>query len=215
MKNNILTVAAALVVIIAMVGVTAAGENGQGIGGGCLSRNSLDSHTKTYDYLFADKTVSGTVVTYTLNTVANGALVIGYCVYPTPGFDGDIEELTPLYPGWEKWPNNDGKDYFGFERGNGGNEIPIDGAINIQVGSTGYGEQDKLPTGEVVLFHIKDPEECASAEGSEDSGDGDDDTCWRRPGIPQPPPVPEIATIGLVSTGIIGLFLVARKYRKN
>lgn len=215
MKNNISAVAEILVVIIVMTGIVAAGENGQGIGGGCPNRNSLDSHIQTYDYLFAGNTVSDTVVTYTLNTVANGALVIGYCVYPTPGFGGSTDELTPLYSGWEKWPNHESKDYFGFERGNGGNEIPIDGTINIQVGKTDYGEQDNLPTSEVVLFHIKDPEECISEERSEDPDNGGDDTCWRRPGIPQPPPVPEVATIVLLSAGIIGLFLIARKHRKN
>lgn len=203
MKNEILTVATILIALSAMTGIVSAEENGQGVGGGCPNRNSLGSHTQTYDYLYADKTTDGTVVTYILNTIFNvDTTVIGYCVYPNPGFEGSVEDLTPLQIGWAIWPTNANKDYFGFERGQGGNEIPIDGTTDIQVGKTGY-EEGGLPTGEVVLFHIYDQQECGP----------EDDTCWRRPGTP-PPPVSEMSTVALVSAGLIGLFLIARKYRK-
>lgn len=205
MKNKILTVATILIVLVAMTGIVSA--NGQG--GGCPDRSSLGSHTQTYDNLFADKTTNGNIVTYLLNTVAkDGASVIGYCVYPTPVFTGSDDDLTPLYTGdigpWDIY-HPDSKDYFGFERGSGGNNnnIPIDGTTGIEVGETDYTESG-LPTSEVILFHINDPEECGP----------EDETCWRRPGTPPPPPVPELSTIALVSAGLIGLFLIARKYRK-
>lgn len=189
----------AIIVLIAMAGLASA----EGIGGGCPSRQSLGLHTQTYDNLYADESVSGNVVTYLLNTVEkDGTSVIGYCVYPTPGFTGSDDDLAPLYTEWAVSHHND-KDYFGFERGQGSNTIPIDGATDIEIGEADYLTADKAPTSEVVLFHINDPEEC-----------GPEDTCWRRSGTPIFP-VPELATVVLVSAGIVGLFFVARKYKKN
>lgn len=203
-KNKILTATAIFIVLAVTTGIVSAGENGQGVGGGCPNRNSLDSHTQMYDYLYPGKTTEGTVVTYILNTISNsGTSVIGYCVYPTLGFEGSTEDLTPLQTGWSIWPTKTNKDYFGFERGQGGNELPIDGAKDVQVGRVDY-EESGLPTREVILLHIYDPQECGP----------EDDTCWRRPGTPPPPPVPEMSTIALVSAGLIGLLLIARKYKK-
>lgn len=189
----------AIVVLIAMAGFASA----EGIGGGCPSRQSLGSHTQTYDNLFADKLANGNVVTYLLNTVAqDGASVIGYCIYPTPGFAGNNGDLASLYSGWAV-SYHDSKDYFGFQRGQGSNNIPIDGTTDIEIGKADYLAAEKVPTSEVILFHINDPEEC-----------GTEDTCWRRPGT-STPPVPELGTVVLMSAGILGLFLVARKYRKK
>lgn len=189
----------AIVVLIAMAGLASA----EGIGGGCPSRQSLGSHTQTYDNLYTDKLVGGNVVTYLLNTVAkDDASVIGYCIYSTPGFTGSGEDLTPLYAGWAV-SYHDNKDYFGFERGHGDNNIPIDGATDIEIGKADYLTADKVSSSDVILFHINDPEEC-----------GNEDTCWRRPGT-STPPVPELGTVVLMSAGILGLLLVARKYRKN
>lgn len=205
MKNDILAVASIFIILVATTGIVA-GENEQdgGMGGGCLNRNALDSHTQTYDYLYMGKVVDGTVATYVLNTILNPQTsVIGYCVYPTPGFEGDVEDLTPLQAGWAIWPNNANKDYFGFERGQGGNEISIDGTTDINVGNVNY-DDSRLPTSEVVLFHIYDQQECGP----------EDDTCWRRPGTAPPPPVPEASTVVLVSAGLLGLFIIARMYRK-
>ena len=187
----------AIVILVAMAGLVSA----EGIGGGCPSRQSLGSHTQTYDNLYTDELTSGNVVTYLLNTVAkDDASVIGYCVYPAPGFAGSNDDLTPLYIEWAI-SHQHGKDYFGFQRGQGSNNIPIDGATDIEIGEADYLAEDKVPTSDVILFHIDDPEEC-----------GTEDTCWRRPGS-SPPPVPELGTVVLMSAGILGLFLIARKSR--
>lgn len=214
MKTKILTMTAILVVILALTGIASA----NGVGSGCPDRNSLGSHTQTYDFLSANEAVNGNVLTYSLDTVNKaGASVIAYCVYPTPVFTGSDSDLTPLYVGnvglWTIF-HPDSKDFFGFTRGSGGdnNNIPIDGTTGIDVGKTDYLSADKKPTSEVVLFHIKDSEECARDDDSEE----DSDTCWRRPGTPQPP-IPELSTIVLTTAGIgiLGLFLVLRKRNKN
>lgn len=204
MKNvkNEIIVATILIILAAMTGIASA--NGQG--GACPDRNSLSSHTELYDYLFADKIVDGNIVTYLLNTVdKDGASVIGYCVYP-PTVSVNNDDLTALYVGnigpWTIFHPD--KDYFGFERGQGGNNnnIPIDGTTDVKVGKVDY-EESGLPKNEVILFHINDREEC-----------GQDETCWRRSGTPPPLPVSEASTIVLMSAGLIGLFLAARKFRK-
>lgn len=196
MKKPILMAVTIFIVAVTMMGTASA----QGIGGGCPNVNNFDSYT----YLIASKNTNGNVVTYILNTLSGApadAKVIGYCVYPTPVFTGSDSDLTPLALSAIWHPDN--KSYFGFERGTGGNEIPIDGTMDIAVGETDYLSADKIPTSEVILFHIYDPKEC-----------GSDDTCWRQSGSP-PPPVPELSQIILVSAGLLGIALISRKYRRN
>ena len=201
MRNRILITSIVMVCILSLTGL--AGPNGNG--GGCPDRNSLGQHTQPYNYLTAGNTIENNEVTYLLNTYTKtGASIIGYCVYPTPGFTGSNDDLEPLYAGWEaSFNDNNKKDYFGFIRDGGQNNIPIDGETGIEIGEADYIEDDKVPTSEVVLFHINDPEECDP-----------DETCWRRPGR-SPPPVPELSTIALVSAGISGLFLVSRRYSRK
>ncbi len=207
MREHILITSIVIVCMLSLTGLADPDGNGggdsNGVGGGCPSRNSLNSHTQTYNYLSVGNAIENNEATYLLNTFNKpGASVIGYCVYPTPGFSGSDDDLIPLYTGWAVWHNNN-KDYFGFQRGVGSNNIPIDGTTGIEIGKADYLAADKLPTSEVVLFHINDPDEC-----------GPDETCWRRPGA-SPPPVPELTTIALVSTGIFGLFLVSRMYSRK
>lgn len=199
MRNKIVMAATIFTIMLSVTGIAAA----NGIGGGCPGRNSLGSHTQTYDDLYAYSTVDGTVVTYLLNTVNNDASVIGYCVYPTPEFTGATGDLGALYSGWQV-SRPDSANYFGFQRGTGSNNVPIDGTTNIQIGRADYKHTEKLPTSDVILLHINDPNECQT-EG---------DTCWRRSGTSQPP-VPELGTIVLTSTGMLGLILVSRKYRQK
>ncbi len=206
MKSKILITSVIIVTILTLAGLASA----NGVGSGCPGRSSLGSHFQTYDYLSAGTTDDGNKVTYLLNTVnKTGASVIGYCVYPTPGFTGGDSDIIPLFTGniglWAIFhPNN--KDYFGFERGSGGNNnnMPVNGNTGIQVGEVDYLSSDKKPTSEVILFHINDPDECGP----------NDETCWRRPGRPVPP-VPELTPIVLVSAGIFGLFLVSRMNTKK
>lgn len=64
----------------------------------------------------------------------------------------------------------------------------------------------KLPP-ESIMYGVSP---CAITSGSEENrGDGEDD------GDVEPPiaPIPEMSTIALVSTGILALFIIARKYR--
>lgn len=200
MKKSILIIIAAFVVVISLAGSTSAG---------CPDRSSLSSHTQTYDNLVPNTVTDGNVVTYILNTVAkDGASVIEYCVYPEPVFIGDNSNLTPLYVGsnglW-KIDRQPSKTFFGFERTHGDhNNIPVNGTIGIQIGKADYLSTDRLPTSEIILFHINDPEECGPT----------DDTCYRRPGTP-PTPIPEISTIVLTSAGVLGLMLVSRKHRQK
>ncbi len=207
MRIRILITSIAMVCMLSLTGLADANGNGggqsNGVGGGCPGRSSLDSHTQTYYYLSVGEVIENHEVTYLLNTFTKtGASVIGYCVYPTPGFAGSNDDLEPLYTGWAVWHNNN-KDYFGFERGQGSNTIPIDGETGIEIGEADYLEASKVPASEIVLFHINDPEEC-----------NPDETCWRRPGG-STPPVPELTTIALVSAGIFGLFLVSRRYSRK
>ncbi len=197
MKKPIVMAVTIFIIAIAMMGTASA----QGVGGGCPNVNNFPS----YNYLIASKNTNGNVVTYILNTLSGApgdAKVIGYCVYPSPDFSGSSSDLTPLELSAIWHPNNKG--YFGFERGTGGNEIPIDGTMDIEVGETDYLSADKIPTNEGILFHIYDPKECGPR----------DNTCWRRSGSP-PPPVPELSQIILVSAGLLGIALISRKYRRN
>lgn len=164
-----------------------------------------------YDYLLSHDSISGTEVTYLLDTVGKtGASVIEYCVYPTPGFKGLDSDLTAIYSGsvgpWAV-DRPGSKTYFGFDRGSGGdpNNLPIDGTKNIQIGRADYKVPGKMPTSEIILFHINDPTECQSTEGA--------NSCWRLPGKPQPP-VPEVSTMIMVSIGLIGTVLVVRKTKR-
>ena len=78
--------------------------------------------------------------------VANkpGALILEYCVYPNPGFTGNTNDLTPLYPGWTI--DRPGiKTYFGFDS-RSASKIPIDGGVNINVGKAKY--VNDIPSGE-------------------------------------------------------------------
>jgi len=130
---------------------------------GCPDRNALDSHLQMYDYLSPGIIDDGTKITYVLNTINKpGASVIEYCVYPTPGFTGSDDDLDPLYVGW-KVSYNKNKDYFGFVRSQGDDNIPIDGTTGIEIGEADYLSSDNVPTSEVILFHINDPDECGSA----------------------------------------------------
>jgi hypothetical protein len=161
-----------------------------------------------YDNLLPHDSVSGTKVTYLLDTVNKaGASVIEYCVYPTSGLKGQKSDLTAFYSGSiGSWivHHSDSKTYFGFDRGSGGdpNNLPIDGTKNIQVGSADYKDPSKMPTSEIILFHINDPAECQS-----------ENTCWRLPGKP-PQPTPEASTIAMVSIGLIGTMLITRKTKR-
>ncbi len=202
MKSKILTKSVIIVAILTLTGLAS--------GSGCNDRSSLGSHLQTYDYLSTGTTDDGNKVTYFLNTVNKpGASVIGYCVYPTPGFTGDDSNIIPLFTGniglWAIF-HPKSKDYFGFERRSGGNKnnIPVNGNTGIQVGKVDYLSSDKKPSSEVILFHINDIDECGPI----------DETCWRRPGTPVPP-VPELTSIVLVSAGLFGLFMVSRMYAKK
>ncbi len=164
-----------------------------------------------YDNLLSHDSISGTNVTYLLDTVnKTGASVIEYCVYPAPGFKGQTSDLVALYSGsigpWTA-DHPGSKTYFGFDRGSSGdpNNLPIDGTKNIQVGSADYKISSNVPTSEIILFHINDSAECRPTDKS--------DTCWRLPGKPQPP-VPEISTIVMVSIGLIGTVMIARKTKR-
>lgn len=164
-----------------------------------------------YDYLFPHDSVSGTKVTYLLDTVKNpGASVIEYCVYPAPGFKGQTSDLTALYSGsigpW-KVDRPGSQTYFGFDRGIGGdpNNLPIDGTKNIQMGHADYKVSSEMPVSEIILFHINDPDECQRTDK--------ENTCWRLPGKPLPP-VPEVSTIVMVSIGLIGTVLISRKTKR-
>lgn len=201
MNKNTFGIVTILIVAIFMVGTVSAA-------GGCRGNTK---NVEPYNYLSADNTIDGNNVTYILNTfngAPSGAKVIGYCVYPEPEFTGESSDLTPSLELSAIWhPNN--KEYFGFERGSGGNEIPIDGTQGIEVGIADYRSSNKLPTSEEILFHIIDGNEC----GVNDN-DGSAESCWRKAGTPAPP-VPELSPIILVSAGLLGIALIFSKYRSN
>lgn len=97
----------------------------------------------------------------------------------------------------------------GASNGASGNpyNIPFDGVTH----AVGTAQWNAVPSNIKTLVHIYSPEICA--QSADNDNDGNLDTCFRRP--PNPPGiVPELATLILTATGIIGLVAV-RKFRKN
>lgn len=201
MKNKILVVTAILSVMVTMTGIVAAED---------VFDCRENTNVPQYDFLSPHTSDNGNVRTYLLDTFTkSGASVIEYCVYPTPGFTGSTTDLTALYTGGVgPWTVDrpGSKIYFGFDRTPGGdpNNLPINGGTDIPIGKADY--KGSLPTSELILFHINDPKECQPTDQS--------DTCWRKPGTP-PPPVPEMSTMILTFTGMVGLLLFSREYRKS
>lgn len=181
-----------------------------------------DSHKIVYNGVAFHKSVIGNIETYFLDTVnINNAGVIELCIYPkAPGFPNN-GILTPLYDDqssllW-KIANPTKNDYLGFVRKNGQNNIPINGRINIRVGTADY---KTSPSGLLeeggVLLHIDDPNECKVDKEN-------DGTCFRRPGITQKPTptptsaIPEFPTVAFPVAALLGLvsFFAYRKKEKE
>jgi len=158
--------------------------------------------------------VSGSITTLYLDTeFRSGASLIQVCVYPIPGFDPEIgtRDIAPLLT--DKWvPKHRGhKEYYGFGRILGTDNIPFDGTKDIEIGTADYGRDTYSHQ---ILMHIYDPEEC---KNDKDAGEGafQGKTCWRRPGTSTQ--IPEFPTIALPIAAVIGLvfFFQHRKIRKE
>jgi hypothetical protein len=91
------------------------------------------------------------------------------------GFDGTFFEDPPKY------------EAFGFQRG-GGNEsnIPLDGTTRVMGWATWSGG---APTGQVIVLHINDEEECTRLYGNSETGKPTE-TCFVQPGNPEEPEEP-------------------------
>ncbi|MCX9084246.1 MAG: hypothetical protein OIN87_05525 [Candidatus Methanoperedens sp.] len=205
MYKQTLGIGIILIILLSMGTVYAKEIENNGKGGGCRGNINVP----TYEYLSSSTSTNRNVVTYILNTFSGApgdARVIGYCVYPEPVFTGETKDLIPLELTAIWHPNK--KDYFGFERGNGGKEILIDGTKGIEVGRADYKSFDKIPISEDILFHIIDGKECGL------NADGSADSCWRK-AITPIPPVPELSPIIMMSAGLMGIALILKKYRSN
>lgn len=122
------------------------------------------------------------------------------CIYDSStGFT----TLTALFPNWQVRSTNAG--HIEFEgRGNPQN-IPFDENIH-EVGTVQW---NAVPQNTKTLVHIISADVCGGYQAN-----GEPKTCFARP--PSPPGiVPELATIVLTSTGILGLVAISRRYKKN
>lgn len=131
----------------------------------------------------------------------NQPKVFELCVY-TDGTLVQESQLAALYSGYGVFfPGNSPDDYFGFRKkptSQGGTYIPVDGNL-YYAGEANYGS---TKPGETIVLHIIDDVECSPQE-----------SCYRGPKEPYDP-IPELSTIVLTSTGLLGILLISRRYRK-
>lgn len=83
--------------------------------------------------------------------------------------------------------------------------IPFDSGIH----DVGTVQWDATPENTQTLVHVISADICGT------DGSGEPNTCFVRPGTPGTPPVPELGTIVLTSTGMLGLMLISRRYRQK
>lgn len=185
--------------------------------GGCPGRDSFNSHDMEYEFARINPVpLYGTQTTYYLDTFyRSGAGVIGFCVYPEPGYDPKKGLLKLEYntTSWEIKYNlkSEKKDYFGFGRKGGNQEnIRVDGTKNILLARSTFGQDSNSGK---ILMHILDKDECSKTNNNEDN-DNNPETCFRRPGE-QEQSIPEFSTFALPLAAVIGLVFIFQHRRKK
>lgn len=173
-------VAAALFTLAsALAGPAFAAPPEGGDQGACPSSNSLKNYLAASN-VGASFTNNGTNTTYQFLSLTNENPVGGvpglikYCVYPTPvSMPTAVNVLQAKGANGTAWISSVGRSNFNFGRpGGNSSNIPLDGKTTVM----GTATWSSLPTTQVILLHINDPDVCHRLYGS-----GSPDTCFVKP----------------------------------
>ncbi len=163
----------------------------------CPSLNAVKSPN---GYGTVTNAISGIEVTYSM--IVTGSLAVkGLCIYEIDlaGLDTSLVQVGTSPLGWSFF-HPDSHNY--FEWSGSGTQALLSGQSST-IGTVNFGNNPLPTSSETYAIHVLDPngEVC-----------GSDDTCWVYPG----PGViiPELNPMILTVTGLFGLVLLSRKYKK-
>ncbi len=207
MKTNIITKLTVFLILLGMVGMTTISASAKGEGSACPSypwTGKLPS-----DKVVVLEQTDGNVTTYSLKSsvVAGTTTTIpgfkALCIMPDGKFKGDEGDISAIAPNWEEQIKDD---FIAFSA-KGGNDknLPFDNTAH-EVGEVDYTGHGGLPGNQEFLVHVISKEICGGT-------DNNPETCFVKPSRPTNP-VPELNSVILISAGLLGLGLVARKYKK-
>lgn len=134
-----------------------------------------------------------------------GESVKEVCIADKDGYTRMWSSGTATWPNWNWESKQEGSNYFVQWRDHGQDNIPMDGNI-YSFGTVTLIDQD-WDTKLTSLVHLVNEAYCQQLGLSPDS-------CYVRP-KPPTQPIPEMSTLVLMSTGLIGLVLASRKYRNR
>jgi hypothetical protein len=207
MKTNIVKTAAICIILLGIIGMTTINVYAQGDGSACPSfpwtgKSSSDK------VVVLEQTV-GTAITYSLKSSvvpATTTTIPGFkalCIMPDGKFKGDEGDISAIAPDWEDQIKDD---FIAFSaKGGNGKNLPFDN-IAHEAGEVDYAGHGGLPEKQEFLVHVISKEICGGT-------DDNPETCFVKPSKPNNP-VPELNPVILVSVGLLGLGLVARKYKR-
>lgn len=122
----------------------------------------------------ASFTNSDTTTTYSFFSLTNENPVDGvpglikYCVYSTPASEPTEVSVQAVGANGQPWISDVSNGVFSFERQDGNpNNIPLNGESTVM----GTATWDSVPSEQVILLHINDPEVCTDLYGKQDDHD--------------------------------------------
>lgn len=197
MKLNIVKIAAVCLILLGTIGIATANP--------CPNPNTWDGKPVSDQIIVLDEDLGGNNWKYYVKSAEN--------MNPVGGIPGFREvcianETAPISAValWDSWvysiTNENVTEFHGSPPGNF-NNIPFNGSA-IPVGTIQFGGTPNVKT----LVHVISASICGGYEAN-----GEEKTCFRRPSEPTIP-VPELNSMILISAGLLGLGLLAWKYKR-
>ncbi len=219
MKTNIINKLAVCLILLGMVGMTTISAGAQGNGDGSACPSFPWTGKMTSDKVVVLEQTDGNVTTYSLKSsvaAATTTKIPGFkalCIMPDGKFKGDEADISAIAPNW----NDQIKDDFIAFSGKGGiaNNLPFDNAAH-EVGKVDYTGHGGLPTNQEFLVHVISKEICGGTDKNpetEEAISAGEFSCFVKPAKPNNP-VPELNPVILISVGLVGLVIVAKKYKR-
>lgn len=201
-----------IAILIAMTGVAVGNPDP------CPAPNAWNSMATSSDVLVLQEDLGGNLTRYYAKSTTDQSPVSGIpgfrevCVLSDATADPVKAEWNILGEEWGAGVTNKGVVEFnghqtGATSGAAGNpyNIPFDGSAH----AAGTVQWDAVPTNVITMVHIISADICP--QSADNDNDGDPNTCFRRPPVP-PGMVPELSTLLLTATGMIGL-IALRKFK--
>lgn len=170
----------------------------------CPAPDTWNGKPISNDVMILQEDLGGNLIKYYAKSTTDKSPVDGnpgfkeICIVSSTGFGSLTQIWNPAV--WSAMSQNPGP-YVRFQGGGNPDNMPFDGNIY----TVGTVQWNAAPQNIKTLVHVISKDLCPNSAGN---------TCFVRP--PNPPGVvPELATIVLTSTGILGLVAISRKYRNK